>query len=70
MAFWIRYCRFKYQVMSFGLTNVSISFQGHIKKMFTKKLNIFVIVQSGIGSDHPAVLNPTKILQYLSPIFW
>ncbi len=26
-------------------------------------------VQSGLGSDRPAALNPTKILRYLSQIF-
>ena len=30
--------------MSFGLTNVSATFQRFINKIFVKKLNIFVII--------------------------
>ena len=30
--------------MPFDLTNVSISFQGYINKIFAKKLDIFVII--------------------------
>ena len=43
-AFRTRYSHFKYQVMSFGLTNALASFQGYIKKIFAEKLDIFVIV--------------------------
>ena len=43
-AFRIQYGHFKYQVMSFGLTNAPVSFQGYINKIFAEKLDIFVIV--------------------------
>ena len=38
------YGHFKYQVMLFGLTNASASFQGFFNKILAKKLDIFVIV--------------------------
>ena len=44
MAFQTRYSHFEYQVMSFGLSNASASFQGYINKILVKKLNIFIIV--------------------------
>ena len=31
-------------MMPFGLTNVSVSFQGYINKILVEKLDIFVIV--------------------------
>ena len=40
----MRYGHFKYQVMPFGLSNASASFQGYINKIFAKKLDIFVVV--------------------------
>ena len=43
-AFRTQYGYFKYQVMSFGLSNISASFQGYIDKILAKKLDIFVIV--------------------------
>ena len=43
-AFQIQYGHFKYQVMPFGLINVSGSFQGYVNKILAKKLDIFVIV--------------------------
>ena len=43
-AFKTWYGHFKNQVMSFNLTNTSISFQEYINKIFVEKLNIFVIV--------------------------
>ena len=43
-AFRTRYGHFKYQVMSFGLSNASASFQGYINKILAKKLDVFVIV--------------------------
>ena len=43
-AFRTRYDHFKYQVISFGLTNTLATFQGYINKILAKKLNVFVIV--------------------------
>ena len=43
-AFRTWYGYFKYQMMLFGLTNVSASFQRFINKILAKKLDIFVIV--------------------------
>ncbi len=43
-AFCIRYGHFKYQVMSFDLSNASASFQGYINKILAEKLDIFVVV--------------------------
>ena len=43
-VFRTRYGHFKYQVMSFGLTNAPASFQGYNNKIFAEKLDIFVII--------------------------
>ncbi len=43
-AFRSRYGHFKYQVMSFGLTNAPATFQGYINKILVEKLDVFVIV--------------------------
>ena len=43
-AFKTRYSHFEYWVMLFGLTNAPASFQEYINKIFTEKLDIFVIV--------------------------
>ena len=43
-AFRTWYGYFKYQVIFFGLFNVPASFQGYINKIFTKKLDVFVII--------------------------
>ena len=44
MAFCTQYCYFKYQVISFGLSNAPASFQSYINKILAEKLDIFVIV--------------------------
>ena len=44
MAFKTWYDHFEYQMMSFGLSNASASFQGYINKILAKKLDVFVIV--------------------------
>ena len=44
MAFQTRYGHFKYQVMSFGLSNAPASFQSYINKILAKKLDIFIII--------------------------
>ena len=44
IVFKTQYGHFEYQVMSFGLTNTSASFQGYINKIFMEKFDIFVIV--------------------------
>lgn len=44
MAFCTRYGHFKYQVMSFSLSNMPASFQDYINKILAKKLDIFVLV--------------------------
>lgn len=43
-AFYTQYGYFQYQVMSFGLSNISTSFQGYINKIWAKMLDIFVII--------------------------
>ena len=42
------YGHFEYQIMPFGLSNASASFQGYINKILAKKLNIFVIIQLNV----------------------
>ena len=44
MAFKTWYGFFEYQVMLFGLSNTLVIFQGYDNKIWTKKLDIFVIV--------------------------
>ena len=43
-AFKTWYCHFKYQVMSFGLSNALASFYSYINKILATKLDVFVIV--------------------------
>ncbi len=43
-AFCTRNKYFKYQVIVFGLSNASASFRSYINKIFTEKLNIFVLM--------------------------
>ena len=43
-AFQNKYNHFEYQVMRFGLSNASASFQGYINKILAEKLDIFVIM--------------------------
>ncbi len=43
-AFRIPYGHFKYQVISFGLTNVLATFQSYINKILAEKLDVFVIM--------------------------
>ena len=43
-AFRTRYGHFEYQVMLFGLTNASATFQSYINKIPAEKLDVFVIV--------------------------
>ncbi len=43
-AFITHYSHFKYQVISFWLTNVPATFQGYINKILAEKFDIFVIV--------------------------
>ena len=40
----MRYGHFKYQVMSFGLSNAPASFQRYINKILAEKLDVFVIM--------------------------
>ena len=44
MAFKTQYGHFKYQVMSFGLSNTLATFQRYVNKILAEKLDIFVIV--------------------------
>lgn len=44
MIFHIKYSHFKYQVISFDLSNVPANFYGYINKILAKKLSIFIIV--------------------------
>ena len=43
-AFQTRYGYFKYQVISFGLSNAPASFQRYVNKILAEKLDVFVIV--------------------------
>ena len=43
-VFRTRYGHFKYQVMSFGLSNALASFRDYINKILTKKLDIFIVI--------------------------
>ena len=43
-AFQMQYSYFEYQVMSFGLSNASASFQGYVNKILPEKLDVFIIV--------------------------
>ena len=43
-AFQTWYGHFEYQVILFGLSNASASFQRYINKILAQKLNVFVIV--------------------------
>ena len=43
MVFKIQYSYFKYQVISFSLSNTPVTFQKYINKILVEKLNIFVI---------------------------
>lgn len=44
LAFRTKYGPFKYQLISFGLSNTLASFQDYINKILTGKLHVFVIV--------------------------
>ena len=44
MAFRTWYGHFKYQVLLFGLSNASVTFQGYVNKILAEKLDIFVII--------------------------
>ena len=44
IAFRMQYGHFKYQVMSFGFFNTSVSFQDYVNKILAEKLDIFVIM--------------------------
>ena len=43
-AFRTRYGHFKYQVMPFGLSNASATFQGYVNKIIAEKFDIIIIV--------------------------
>ena len=59
-AFRIRYRHFKYQVIPFGFSNASPTFQRYINKILVEKLDIFIIVYlddiliytKGLGQPH------------------
>ena len=44
MTFKTRYSHFEYQIILFGLTNTSVTFESYINKILAEKLNVFVIV--------------------------
>lgn len=44
LAFKIYWGYFEYQVILFGLTNISVIYKRYYNKILTKKLNIFVII--------------------------
>ncbi len=44
MAFRTKYGHLKYQVILFGLSNISTSFESYINKILAEKLVIFVVV--------------------------
>ncbi len=43
-AFCTKYGHFEYQVMPYGFSNISTSFQGYINKILAEKLDIFVVI--------------------------
>lgn len=43
-VFRTRYSYFEYQIIPFGLTNVSAIFQGYINNILAEKLNVFMII--------------------------
>ena len=63
-AFKTWYGHFEYQIIPFGLTIASTSFQGYINKILAEKLYIFVIVYlndiliyiDNDGNDHVATI--------------
>lgn len=44
MVFKTCYRYFKYQVMSFNLTNILATFQDYINKILVEKVDVFIIV--------------------------
>ncbi len=61
MVLQIRYDKFKYQVILFGLTNISAIFQGYINKILAEKLNIFIIVYYNNVTTWPS-----HLIQYIT----
>ena len=65
-AFWTWYGHFKYQVMTFWLSNLSASFQGYINNILAKKLDIFIIVYF----DDILIYTKDSGQAYVNAIWW
>ena len=61
-----QYDYFEYQVISFGLTNASASFQGYITKIFAKKLDTFIIVYL----DNSLISTDDNGDEYVIVVWW
>ncbi len=65
-AFRTRYDHFKYQLMSFGLSNTLAIFQGYINKILAEKLNVFVIMYL----NDIFIYTKSKSKEHVKAIWW
>lgn len=66
-AFGVYYSHFEYQVISFGMSNATASFERFINKLFANKVDIFIMVYLNniiIYTKNP-VQNHINILYYI-----
>ena len=61
-----RYGHFKYQVISFGLSNAAASFQGYITKILAETLDVFIIVYL----DDILIYIEDKSQTYMEAVQW
>ncbi len=66
MIFRTQYGQFKYQVISFGLTNAPIMFQSYINKILMDKFNVFVIMYF----NDILIYTKSEKEEYLEAIWW
>ena len=65
-AFRTRYDYFKYQVILFGLTNASATFQGYINKILAEKLDVFMIMYL----DDILIYTESEDEEYVQAVWW